>query len=719
MRRDAASRMKPKTAVIVGGGLGGLAVALRLQAAGWQATVCEAGPDFGGKMNRWSEGGFHFDTGPSLITMPWIFRETFAAGGGKLEEHVELQSLDPIAEYRFDDGTRFGYTSVLPDWLATLKRIAPGEDQNGFFQFLALGAKLFEVSKQTFFRRSPFEPPGAGEWRALRDMPLRRGWGNYQRTVEGLFRSPHLRQLYGRYPTYVGSSPWRSPATLAVIPYIEFAFGGYAVRGGLYRIVEGLLALGEQRGVAFLANARVDRILTKDGAACGVELESGVKLAADTVVMNGDYETTDGLLGKARFPRPDRRSMSGFVLLYGLRKPVPGIHQHTVCFSADYRREFSQIFDEGAFPDDPTVYVNASEKGDSLFVMANAPGERRGMGCRYDRAGTGACSGALAARGFSRFRGRYRGERCLDSFTDCEQVPDAGRRHLRCGVAWMARGVPAAPQPESACSRSVSCGWKHASGGRYADGFDVGGDYGAVDPAAISMTFRATLSMTFRATLWAVYAFLWLGGLIAGGVSPGFAAAAPLFLTIAGLLAVYEHRDAWKALLSVALLGIAIEIVGVRTGIPFGRYVYTATLGWAVWGVPLAIGFAWLILIDFVRGITGSPVAGGVLMGGIDLLIDPVAAGPLGYWRWLEEGRYFGIPAINFVGWVLASTVILSVIPKTERRTAYVGWSVVGFFMLLAFKYGLTVPGAIGCLLVGWPVIAGRGPLREAAHRLR
>lgn len=373
MRRDAASRMKPKTAVIVGGGLGGLAVALRLQAAGWQATVCEAGPDFGGKMNRWSEGGFHFDTGPSLITMPWIFRETFAAGGGRLEEHVELQSLDPIAEYRFDDGTRFGYTSVLPDWLGTLKRIAPGEDQNGFFQFLALGAKLFEVSKQTFFRRSPFEPPGAGEWRAFRDMPLRRGWGNYQRTVEGLFRSPHLRQLYGRYPTYVGSSPWRSPATLAVIPYIEFAFGGYAVRGGLYRIVEGLLALGEQRGVAFLANARVDRILTKDGAACGVELESGVKLAADTVVMNGDYETTDGLLGKARFPRPDRRSMSGFVLLYGLRRPVPGSQRHTVCFSADYRREFSQIFDEGAFPDDPTVYVNASEKGDSLFVMANAP----------------------------------------------------------------------------------------------------------------------------------------------------------------------------------------------------------------------------------------------------------------------------------------------------------------------------------------------------------
>jgi phytoene desaturase len=360
-----------KHAVIAGGGLGGLAVALRLQSAGWQATVCEAGPTFGGKMNRWSKDCFHFDTGPSLITMPWVFRETFAAAGGSLEDHVELQPLDPIAEYRFDDGTRFEYTSVLPDWLATLKRIAP-RDQVGFFQFLALGSKLFEVSKATFFKRSPFEAPAAGEWRALRNIPLRRGWGSYQRTMESFFRSPHLRQLYGRYPTYVGSSPWRSPATLAVIPYIEFAFGGYAVRGGLYRIVEGLVALAKDRGVQLLANARVNHIITEGGTACGVELGSGEKIRADVVVMNGDYAATAELLGKAAAPLKNR-SMSGFVQLYGLRKPLAGIHQHTVCFSADYRREFTQIFDEQRFPDDPTVYVNAPDKGDTLFIMANAP----------------------------------------------------------------------------------------------------------------------------------------------------------------------------------------------------------------------------------------------------------------------------------------------------------------------------------------------------------
>jgi len=362
--------------VIVGGGLGGLSVALRLQNAGWQATVCEAGPSFGGKMNSWSKEGFHFDTGPSLITMPWVFRDAFAAGGGKLEEHVELKPLDPIAEYRFADGTRFEYTSVLPDWLATLKRIAPG-DQDGFFRFLEMGARLFAVSEATFFRRSPFERPAPGEWRAMRNMPLRRAWGNYQKTVESLFKSPHLRQLYGRYPTYVGSSPWQAPATLAVIPYIEFAFGGYAVTGGLYRIVEGLLALARDAGVELLPNARVSRILHSGGAAKGVELATGETLPADVVVMNGDHAVTAELLSGAQqstpAPLPPHRSMSGFVQLYGLRKPLTGIHQHTVCFSADYKREFSQIFAQQEFPDDPTVYVNSPEPFNTLFIMANAP----------------------------------------------------------------------------------------------------------------------------------------------------------------------------------------------------------------------------------------------------------------------------------------------------------------------------------------------------------
>jgi phytoene dehydrogenase-like protein len=111
--------MKAKKAIVIGGGLGGLATALRLRRADWHVTVCEQGRTFGGKMNCWEQGSFRFDTGPSLITMRWVFAELFESIGSRLDEHVELVGMHPLAEYVYDDGTRFNYSSYLPDWLAT------------------------------------------------------------------------------------------------------------------------------------------------------------------------------------------------------------------------------------------------------------------------------------------------------------------------------------------------------------------------------------------------------------------------------------------------------------------------------------------------------------------------------------------------------------------------------------------------------------------------
>jgi putative membrane protein len=122
---------------------------------------------------------------------------------------------------RYDDGTRFSYTQSLPEWLATIRQLEP-RDVDGFFRFMELGARLFEISKETFLRRRPGDAPDLRSIRALRHLPLHYGWGNYHRTVEAHFKSPLLRQLYNRYPTYVGSSPYLSPATLAVIPYSDF-----------------------------------------------------------------------------------------------------------------------------------------------------------------------------------------------------------------------------------------------------------------------------------------------------------------------------------------------------------------------------------------------------------------------------------------------------------------------------------------------------------------
>src|ERR1700753_685370 len=257
-------------------------------------------------MNVFESDVFRFDTGPSLITMPWVFAELFEACGTRLEEHVELIRVSPLADYVFADGTRFTYSTHLPEWLGVIRQLEP-RDVEGFFRFMRLGARLFALSRETSLRRPLLAPPARRVLRALRHLPLRRAWGNYHATVAAHFRSPHLRQLFDRYPTYVGSSPYASPATLAVIPYIEFAFGGWHVRGGLYRLVESLVSLARGLGGEVRTCARGERIAHEGHRVKRVRLADGSRLEADVVVMNGDAATTGALLDAD----DERRSRNG------------------------------------------------------------------------------------------------------------------------------------------------------------------------------------------------------------------------------------------------------------------------------------------------------------------------------------------------------------------------------------------------------------------------
>lgn len=374
--------VRKKRAVIIGGGLGGLATALRLAAKEWEVTLCEQGPTFGGKMNRWESEGFRFDTGPSLITMKWVFADLFNAVGSSMDDYLELVQMHPLAEYIYDDETRFSYSSSLPQWLKTIEQLDT-HDVDGFLRFMHLGARLFDLSQETFLRRPPQSPPDLRSFKALRYLPLRHGWGNYHKAVESHFHSKYLKQLYDRYPTYVGSSPYQSPATLAVIPFIEYAFGGWHIKGGLYRLVEALVTLARELNVCLNTDTKIVRILHESKKVTGVAFASGQKIEADVVVMNGDASMTRSLLGdKSDSLDFASRSLSGLVFLLGVKRNLPQIAQHSIFFSADYRREFSQLFEERAFPDDPTVYVSAPSRvdrslvsgaGETLFIMANAP----------------------------------------------------------------------------------------------------------------------------------------------------------------------------------------------------------------------------------------------------------------------------------------------------------------------------------------------------------
>jgi phytoene desaturase len=324
-----------------------------------------------------------------------VFADLYAAAGVRIEDCFDLVPVDPIGEYIFPDGARFTYASSTPEWLETVRNL-DARDVDGFLRFMNLGARLFELSKDTFLRRRPQDLQRVTEFanrlevgKSLQDLPLRYGWGNYHETVAAHFHSPYLRQLYDRYPTYVGSSPYESPATLAVIPFIEYAFGTWYIKGGLYRLVESLVELATARGVELSLNSLVAGIEREGEKVTGVRLADNELIEADVVVMNGDASFAPRMLdpgatdaGRYHGLPLQERSMSGFVMLIGIKRTMPELGHHTVYFSADYRREFSELFDRRAFPQDPTVYISAASRsdrsvmpgeGETLFVMANAP----------------------------------------------------------------------------------------------------------------------------------------------------------------------------------------------------------------------------------------------------------------------------------------------------------------------------------------------------------
>ena len=377
---------RDRTAVVIGAGLGGLGVAMSLAARGWRVTVCERSAGPGGKMNRWAQAGYVFDTGPSLITMPWVFERFFAACGMDIREHVRWMRVEPMAAYRFADGTHFLHTGDLPAWLRTLREIEP-RDVSGFLRFMALGERLFDISQSTFFANSPFERPDPRSIAVLPRLPVRWAWGIYHKTIAHFFRSPYLQQMFDRYITYVGSSPYLAPATLSVIPFIEYVFGAWHVEGGLYRVIEAMCRWLNEHGVGIRMGSAVTRIAHQNGRVSGVELQTGEFIPARVVVMNGDASRTSAMLGiGGGHLAPERRSLSGFVMLVAVRQSMDARPHHSVFFSPDYAKEFRELFVERRFPDDPTVYVNmptrtdrsmAPPGGEVVFIMANAPADEQ------------------------------------------------------------------------------------------------------------------------------------------------------------------------------------------------------------------------------------------------------------------------------------------------------------------------------------------------------
>lgn len=369
-----------KNTIIIGAGLGGLAAACRLAKAGFSVTVLEKNETVGGKVNFVEAEGYKFDTGASLLTMRHILDDLFEFCGKRLEDYLEIVPLEPICRYFWTDGARFDASQNIEKTDREIEKLAP-QDVSGFRKYLADSKQKYEIAERTFLAKSLNDLPKLLTPKYLPDLLKISTLKTLDKHNAAYFKSPKLRQLFNRFATYNGSSPFETPATFALIPFVEFGLGAWSVRGGMYQIPRALERLAIELGVKIFTESEVEKIVVENKTAVGVRVD-GETMGADFVISNADaVETYRNLLKIKKFQKREP-SCSGFVLLLGTRKKFPQLAHHNIFFSDDYKAEFDAIFKQKIPAPAPTVYICATSRTDesqapanheNLFVLVNAP----------------------------------------------------------------------------------------------------------------------------------------------------------------------------------------------------------------------------------------------------------------------------------------------------------------------------------------------------------
>ena len=398
----------PETRVlVVGAGVAGLAAALRLSHQGISVTVLERSSQCGGKLRAEVIDGQAIDTGPTVFTMRWVFDELLKSVGTSLESELTLQRLPVLARHFWPDGSALDLFDDPFASEAAIEAFAGGDEAARFRAFCANTRSLYDTLEGPFIRSQLAGVPRfmarlgpSGLALLTRLGPLRTLW----RSMERYFTDPRLRQLFARYATYTGSSPWHAPATLSLITQVEMD-GVWAVQGGMPALAQCLEQLCRKQGVQFRFDSDCREITMALGRARGVVLASGEKLESDAVVFNGDASALrHGLLGsaaRAAVPaKVGQRSLSAVTwsVLAKTRGLVPD--RHNLFFGQDYASEFTDIFERARLPQDPTVYVCAQDRG-----LAAAPAGRERLLCLVNAPAVGdGDSASLAAEAIERCR---------------------------------------------------------------------------------------------------------------------------------------------------------------------------------------------------------------------------------------------------------------------------------------------------------------------------
>jgi phytoene desaturase len=378
-----------RKAIIIGAGIAGIATSIRLAIKGYEVHIYEGNSYPGGKLTSIKKGDFRFDAGPSLFTLPNLVTELFDLCGETPDEHFSYLRKDVICNYFWDDGFRYSMPSNINKITKSISQNF-NVNENKILRYIKRNKVKYDLTNSIFIEKSLHKFSTYFSFDTLKAF--------FQFYKLDLFKSLHstnyksfnndkLTQLFDRFATYNGSSPYKTSGILSMIPHLEMGLGTFFPKGGMKSITNSLYDLALRQGVNFHFNQMVDEIIIKDNKAKGVRIQNK-KIESEIVISNMDiFSTYHKLLPHSIHPKRvlnQERSSSALIFYWGIKGIHPELDLHNILFSDDYQGEFNCIFEKKDIHQDPTVYINISSKCNSSdapegcenwFVMINTPGD--------------------------------------------------------------------------------------------------------------------------------------------------------------------------------------------------------------------------------------------------------------------------------------------------------------------------------------------------------
>jgi phytoene desaturase len=360
-------------AIVIGGGFGGIASALRVRAKGYDVTLLDRCQQLGGRAQCFERNGFRHDAGPTVITAPFLFEELFALFGEKLSDHIDLIPLNPWYRFEYADGTYFDYGGTVEQTIAEITRIEPS-DADGYVKLLAHSKRIFDIGF-TELSATPFN----SLWFMLKQLPSLVRLESYKtvwQLVTRYLRNDKLRQAFSIQPLLVGGNPFDTTSIYSLIHYLERSYGVHFPMGGTHAVVVALEQLMARQGIAIKLNTTVKSLNVAGTSVHGVTLDTGEIINADIVISDADPSylyrhmvDQDKQPYTTRFKaKKSKFSMGLYVLFFGTTQQYPHVAHHTIWLGARYKELLQDIFDRKILSNDFSLYIHRPTATDPSFA---------------------------------------------------------------------------------------------------------------------------------------------------------------------------------------------------------------------------------------------------------------------------------------------------------------------------------------------------------------